>query len=53
MQGHAGYSDESGFYSKQQGKPCFIISGQLFQSSLGLLSGERVGGCKAKSWGTS
>lgn len=26
----------SGFYSKRQGKPCFIISDQLFPSSLGL-----------------
>ena len=33
------YSDESGFYPKQQRKPCFIFSNQLFQSSLGLLSG--------------
>lgn len=43
----------SGFNSKQQGKVCFIISDQLFQSSLGLLCGEVPGGSKVKSLGTS
>ena len=34
-QGHTVYSDSSGFYPKQGGKPYFLISDPFFQSSLG------------------